>query len=112
MSNSLKTIFIALCLAVGGLFFLFWTQRAELNIFKNTPPKTITKLATSPCPSELVTFLVVTPVGPIVIHIRPGDVDHMIQQKHAMLQEIEKKRAGQGSGNKEPKTRPLNRFDI
>lgn len=89
----LVIIVIALGLIVAS--FGLWQTSNELDALKNIPPKTITEYVTKkapPCPSEVLDSIVVTPYGPLVIHIRPGDIDRAIELKHEAIKDIERQR--------------------
>ena len=97
-------------------------QSIEISNFKNAPPKTVIEYVTKeivvkqsiPCPSEEITVILATPFGPLPIHVRPGDLDRTIEQKHEAIKEIEKERM-KNKGNdeiREKKKRTLNRRDI
>lgn len=101
---------IVFCLLLGSSVFstsFFWMKSNELeDTLKNTPPKTITEFVTKkalPCPSELVTFFIASPFGGFAIHVRPGDVDQMLKQKHKAIKEIERQRMEQQGSKPIPK---------
>lgn len=87
------------CLLLIAAFSTGWTlvkASIELDALKAMPPKTVietvTREITTPCPSEPITTVVMSGFGPIAIHIRPGDIDLAIKQKHEAIKEIEKGR--------------------
>lgn len=98
-----RVFWIVFCCLFFILGLFVWNlQRTsnELDALKAMPPKTIIEFVTKeviikeslPCPSEALASIIVTPYGPLVVHIRPGDIDRAIELKHEAIKDVERQR--------------------